>query len=260
MKNLYKISFIGAGKVASALALATHAKGYRILKIISPGGRSASVLAKLCSSEPGSEYDIPGGTDLAIVSVPDHELQNVAKRIKAGPETLVVHTAGSYGMEVFPVNKSYRCGVLYPLQTFTRGRNPVLEDVPLFLEAETKSDLEILMSIASSLSSKVFTVDLETRRRMHLAAVFACNFVNHMLTAAESITAESSLDFNVFETLVRETIDKAFMLGPGSSQTGPAVRNDLNTIEKHLDLLSFSPQLKEVYKAVTESIIKTYTH
>jgi len=256
----YEISIIGAGRVATALAVAINASGYKINKIISPSGKSASALASQCNSEPGSDYNIPEGTDMVIISVPDHEISKVARQIKTGQGTMVVHTAGSFGLEVFPADKNYRCGVLYPLQTFSLGRKTPLDDVPLFVEAETSDNLDLLMNFSSTLSGKVFVVDVDTRRRLHLAAVFACNFVNHMLSAADSITGESGIEFSVFEPLVRETVQKAFILGPSNSQTGPAIRNDINTIEKHLDLLSFLPQYYEVYKTVTESIIKKYSH
>ncbi|TFH39813.1 MAG: DUF2520 domain-containing protein [Bacteroidia bacterium] len=259
VKNRGKISIIGAGNVATAFARALHNRGYSILKIISRSGKSASGLASLCGSESGSDYIIPNGTELVIISVPDHELPEVTLQIKAGNDVMVVHTAGSFGTDVFPDNRNYRCGVLYPLQTFSKGRDPGLEKVPLFVEAESPPDLDYLIQVASTLSDRVLVVDIETRRRLHLAAVFASNFVNHMLSSAETIIAESDIDFDVFEPLVRETLEKAFRLGPSESQTGPAVRNDLNTIEKHLDLLSFSHQLREVYITVTESIIKKHS-
>lgn len=254
------ISIIGAGKVATALAMAIYRNGYPIHKIVSPSADSAKTLAGLCGAKPGSDYNIPADTDILILAVPDHELTGVAEMVKTGSKTLVVHTAGSFGLEVYPAGREYKCGVLYPLQTFSKGREPEMEEVPLFLEVENDSDLDLLQRFAKSLSGKVFTVDLETRQRLHLAAVFACNFVNHMLSVAEKITYDSGIDIDVFEPLVRETFEKAFILGPANAQTGPAVRNDINTIEKHLDLLSFSPELKEVYKAVSESIIKTHIH
>ena len=111
---------------------------------------------------------------------------------------------------------------------------------------------------AEKLGGRVYTVDADHRKLLHLAAVFACNFVNHMLTAGKEITARAGFSFDVLEPLIKETILKALADGPELSQTGPAVRNDRNTIEKHMDLLSFSPDLQLIYRELTRSIIEHY--
>lgn len=254
-----RISIIGAGKVGTALSVALHKKGYTIGEVISRSPEHASGLAAITGAVHGSGYNISTGTHLVIISVPDHALADVASRIRVADNVLVVHTAGSFGTEVFPSDRNYGCGVLYPLQTFSPGRNIQLDDVPFLIEADSAGGLNLIRDVASSLSTTVSVSDREERRRIHLAAVFACNFVNFMLGAAEEISLEAGVDFKIFEPLVRETFTKAFELGPSSSQTGPAVRNDHNTIEKHLDLLSFSPELKEVYHTITRSIINKYT-
>lgn len=256
---MQKVSLIGAGKVGTAFARALTNRGFTLLRIISRTQESASRLARETGAEYGTDYNIHDETELVIIAVPDRELPSVAEKIVAGTNTLIVHTAGSFGLEVFPPSHNYKCGVLYPLQTFSTGRNISLLDVPLFIEGETVTTLEMLRGLALNLSEKVIVLDVESRKVLHLAAVFASNFVNFMLTCAEEVAGETGLDFILFEPLVRETFIKAFENGPSGSQTGPAVRNDINTIEKHRDLLSFNPLFREIYTILTDSIINKYT-
>ena len=112
--------------------------------------------------------------------------------------------------------------------------------------------------LAESIGGQAHFTDTEQRRMLHLAAVFVCNFTNHMLTAGKEVALRAGFPFEVLNPLIEETFLKAIDNGPENSQTGPAVRNDLNTIEKHLELLSFSPELKRIYNEITHSIIKYY--
>jgi predicted short-subunit dehydrogenase-like oxidoreductase (DUF2520 family) len=170
---------------------------------------------------------------------------------------LVVHTAGSYGMEVFPENLK-RKGVLYPLQTFSLNREVNFEGLPFFIEASDKVSLEHLKSIAESIGGKVHYANAESRRMLHLAAIFACNFTNHMITESRDIAEKAGFSLEILKPLINETISKALEVGPDKSQTGPAFRNDRNTIGTHMELLSFSPELQEVYNIITNSIIHYY--
>jgi predicted short-subunit dehydrogenase-like oxidoreductase (DUF2520 family) len=169
----------------------------------------------------------------------------------------VAHTAGSYGLEVFPANLK-RTGVFYPLQTFSKGRRINFRDLPFLLEVSGRNTGEILEKLAGSIEGKAYFVDKESRKKIHLAAVFVCNFTNYMLTIGKELSSQAGVSFELFEPLIKETISKALENGPDVSQTGPAVRKDKNTIEKHLELLSFSPDLQNLYNEVTQSIIKHY--
>jgi len=181
-------------------------------------------------------------------------LEKVLSSIKCSEHTVVAHTAGSYGLDIFPVHLNNK-GVFYPLQTFSKGRNINFNDLPILIEASKPGTGKILKDIAEAIKGKVHFIDTEHRKRLHLAAVFVCNFTNHMLVAGKEITSGVGLSFELLEPLIRETISKALENGPENTQTGPAARNDLNTIEKHLELLSFSPELQKIYKEVSQSII-----
>ena len=144
------------------------------------------------------------------------------------------------------------------MQTFSHGRDVSFSDLPFFLEASDEHSSEILKNLVDSIGGKAHFADTEHRRILHLAAVFVCNFTNHMLTEGKDISDRAGFSFEVLKPLINETISKALAIGPENSQTGPAIRNDRNTIEKHLDLLSFSPELQKLYKEITQSIIEYY--
>lgn len=253
------ISFAGAGRVAGALCKKLFLSGFKIDLIVSESESGARKLSELCQASWSSELVYPESTNLIIVAVPDQKLKGVLSKIRCKSNTIIVHTAGSIGMDVFPEKLKFK-GVFYPLQTFSKERQPDFSTLPFFIETSDLKISAILKNIAESIGGKVYFVDTEHRRLLHLSAVFACNFTNHMLTIGKEIAFKAGFSFDVLEPLIKETISKAMEIGPETVQTGPAVRGDQNTIEKHLDLLSFSPEMQVIYRDVTGSIIKHYKH
>lgn len=255
--SLYNISFLGAGKVAEALSLEFHRKGHVIGTIVSPGIQNGPRLAELSNAKWSSSPVFGNGIDIIIVAVPDHKLADALAEIECSSDTIVAHTAGSFGLEVFPytINKK---GLFYPLQTFSKGRKTSLNDIPVFIEASDEETGSVMKDLASSAGCKIFEADTESRRMLHVAAVFVSNFTNHMLTSGKQISSMAGFSFEILIPLIRETILKAMENGPENSQTGPAVRHDLITLEKHMDLLSFSPELRKLYNEVSKSISEHY--
>jgi len=255
--NLQRISFAGAGRVGGALCRGLFRAGFTIDLIVSESAGRGRFLAESCSASWSSDLEFPHSTDIIIVAVPDHRLKGVLEAIRCRPDTLIAHTAGSFGLDIFPEQVNHK-GIIYPLQTFSHGREVTFIDLPFFLEASDEHSSEILKNLVNSVGGKVHFVDTERRRMLHLAAVFACNFTNHMITGGKDISKRAGFSFEVLKPLINETISKALTIGPENSQTGPAVRNDRITIEKHLDLVSFSPELQSLYEEVTRSIIEYY--
>ena len=252
------ISFAGAGRVAGALCRELYHAGFKIDLIASESEKNGRLLADSSDSSWSPDLIFPDSTDVIIVAVPDHKLEGVLNKIRCRPETIVSHTAGSMGLDVFP-EKIIRKGIFYPLQTFSKERKIVFNDIPVLLESSDKQSSEILENLAESINAKVHFADTEHRRMLHLAAVFVCNFTNHMLTEGKELALKTGFSFEVLGPLIKETISKAMDIGPENSQTGPAVRNDQNTIGKHLELLSFSPELQRIYCEMTNSIIRYYS-
>lgn len=253
----FNISFAGAGRVGTALCKEMYQAGFKIDLIVSVSPENGKSLAKSCNSRWSSELVYPDHTDILIVAVPDQKLKEVLHNISCKPETLVIHTAGSIGIDDFPEHIK-RKGVLYPLQTFSKDRNVSFKGLPFFIEASDEQSLAVLKQLAETIGGKAQYADSEHRRMIHLAAVFICNFTNHMLTQGQDIASKAGFPFDLLEPLLKETISKALDIGPGRAQTGPAVRNDQITIEKHLELLSFSPDMQRLYNEITRSIIQYY--
>jgi predicted short-subunit dehydrogenase-like oxidoreductase (DUF2520 family) len=253
------ISFAGAGRVAEALCKELFRFGYRIEKIVSENEVSGKPLADSCKAEWSPDLSFPNSTKVVIVAVPDHSLRSVLETVTCGPQTLIAHTAGSFGLDIFP-EKIVRRGIFYPLQTFSKGRKVSFSDLPFLLESSDDESAGILKTLAESIGGKVHFVDTEQRRMLHLAAVFVCNFTNHMLTLGREVVLQTDYPFEILTPLIKETISKALDSGPVNSQTGPAVRNDRNTIEKHLELLSFSSDLQRIYREMTMSITEYYNN
>jgi len=251
------ISFAGAGRVASALCKEIFNSGYNIDLIVSETPNNGKLLADSCNATWSPDLRFPDSTGIIIVAVPDHRLKNVLEKINCRKETLIAHTAGSIGLDIFP-SQIKKKGVFYPLQTFSKEREIVFKDLPFFIESSDNQSSAILGDLAVSLGGKVHFVDTEHRRMLHLAAVFVSNFSNHLFTLGKEVTSSAGLSFDVLEPLIKETFSKAMDIGPENAQTGPAIRNDQNTIEKHLELLSFSPELQRIYGEMTRSIITYY--
>ena len=255
---LKNISFAGAGRVASSLCGRMYAAGYNIDLIVSLSEVRGRSLSESCGASWSQVPEFPLSTDLIIVAVPDHSLVSVLNDLRCGSETLVVHTAGSFGLEVFPGHIKKR-GVFYPLQTFSIDRSVDFKGLPFLLESSDSMASSILEELTNSIDGKFLIADRERRIMIHLAAVFICNFTNHMLTEGRQVAEKAGVPFELFFPLLQETVSKAIDLGPEKSQTGPAVRNDENTIRKHIELLSYSPDLQKIYKELTMSIIKYHS-
>lgn len=197
--------------------------------------------AGLASAEvnPRSLEGLDPTADFILVAVADSAITDVAMkadRIITNPDAVIAHTSGSTPLAAISA-LSHHTGVLYPMQTFTKGRALVYDEIPLFVEGSSEYSDTRLMALANHMSRNVRAVDSTARARIHLGAVFACNFLNYMLTLAQESVEPAGFDLAVYAPLVRETVDKALKCGPVSSQTGPARRNDLPTISTHLSLL-----------------------
>jgi len=143
-------------------------------------------------------------------------------------------------------------GVFYLLQSFSKEKEINFSNVPICLEAENKSDLTKLEKLASLLQGNIYHLSSLQRKKIHVAAVFVNNFTNHMYTIAHNICEEHNVPFNILQPLIEETSQKIKNLTPKEAQTGPAKRNDMETIKNHLNLLSKSQQ--ELYLKITQSI------
>ena len=251
-----KVVMIGAGNLATQLSLSMlRLPNIQFVQVYSHTMAHAEELAG-CLGTVACNHPkkVRNDADLYVFALKDAVLEDIAASIP-GNEGLWIHTAGSMPMELF-ANYTKRYGVLYPLQTFSRHRNVNFSSIPLFLECKQKSDYLILEGLAKQLSDKVQFLSSDSRRYLHLAAVFACNFTNHMYVLAGQLLNSAGVSENLLFPLIDETAAKIHDMSPINAQTGPAVRYDENVLQKHLELLSEAnqPNMQVIYQLLSQSI------
>ena len=254
---LNKIVLVGAGNVASHLGKAFQRAGYKVIQVYSCTEASASELAEdLATAYTTSLEDLRTDAHLYVVALKDAVLQELIPRIvKNKPDAVFVHTAGSVPMQVWEgFTRHY--GVLYPMQTFSKHREVDFTEVPFFVEADGEETLQALKALAGRLSPNVCEATSEQRKHLHLAAVFACNFTNHMYALCDRLLEKQGIPFGVMLPLIDETARKVHELKPEDAQTGPAVRYDENVINRHLSMLADEPEMQELYGKISKSINK----
>ncbi|MDE6317053.1 MAG: DUF2520 domain-containing protein, partial [Muribaculaceae bacterium] len=226
---------IGSGNVATHLARALA--GYVEIRQVysrnlSHAEELASAISATCSATDDTDI-IYDDADLYLMAVTDDSIKELAQRIKSREEAIWVHTSGSVDMEVFEGLKK-RYGVFYPLQTFSKGKPVEMREVPIFIEACSRDVENELMALASEITDKVSALTSDGRRRLHIAAVFACNFVNYMWTVADRQLQLCGTDIHALDPLLKETFEKIATMSPEDAQTGPARRGDTKVIARHI--------------------------
>ncbi len=255
-KKIEKIVLIGAGNLATQLGLQLFKKGFCISQVYSRTEYPAKTLAtKINAGYTVSLSEIDPEADLYICALKDDALPGIVDLL-SHVKGIVVHTAGSVEMSIFE-GKMLHYGVFYPLQTFSKNRNVDFTHIPVFIEANNPDTAQCLKEAAFCLSEKVYEANSAQRKMLHLSAVFACNFVNHLYTLSGEIAKEAGFDFKILLPLIDETAQKVHHLKPLEAQTGPAVRYDKTVMEKHLSLLSSRPEYQQIYRLLSDSIHKT---
>ena len=243
---MIKVILLGSGNVATHLFQAfSKASGVEVVQVY-----SRTISKDFPESIQTSDFTQILEADVYIISVSDNAIAAVSNQLQF-ENRLVVHTSGSTDFDVLgPKNKR---GVFYPLQTFSKNKAVDFRTIPICLETENTSDYEILERVAHSISNTVYKIDGKQRKALHVSAVFVCNFTNHLYQIGNEICKENDIPFQILQPLIEETAQKIKTLSPKEAQTGPAVRNDSKTLEKHIDFLTDENQ-KEIYKILTKSI------
>ncbi|MET4081659.1 putative short-subunit dehydrogenase-like oxidoreductase (DUF2520 family) [Pedobacter sp. UYP30] len=252
-----KIVILGSGNVATQLALSLNGAGENIIQIYSRQLDRAEKLASKINAQAVARLDqVSAFADVYLVAVKDDAILGVLNSLK-GIEGVVAHTSGATAIDIFPIEIE-NSGVFYPLQTFSKDRNIDFAEIPICIEANNKFSLQLLESLASKISGKVRQSNSKERKALHIAAVFACNFSNHLYALAADILEEKGLAFDLIKPLIAETAAKVMENTPFAVQTGPAVRHDEATLASHLAWLADSPNLRKVYESMSDSIKVKY--
>lgn len=253
-----KIVIIGSGNVATHIALTLYKKKADIIQIYSPHLANAELLAsKINASCTDAVREINKDADIYLFAIKDDAIETIAKALQPDKNAILAHTAGSVPMDVFR-EYAQNFGVVYPLQTFSKSSGIDFGEVPVFIEANNNKTEEKITLLAQMLSGKIHYKSSKQRMQLHLAAVFACNFTNYMYTIASDIAENANEPFDILKPLITETAKKTATTSPYNAQTGPALRMDTTTIEKHLRLLSTTNNIQQLYKLLSEGIYQRH--
>ncbi len=257
MADHYTISFVGCGNVAWHLAPELENAGHKVLEIYNRSTAHArSMQSRLYNAEIRTNLDFSESeADIIFITVSDDAISEVAQEMALQEDVVVVHTSGSSGLRQLGYLATENIGVFYPLQTFTREKKIRFQDIPILIEGENKKTTKILMSLASSVSNEVHQVNSKDRLAIHVAAVFACNFSNYLFRISEDILKKEGFKLDLLRPLIAETLNKSLEIGPEKAQTGPAAREDLETLDRHMAFLK-DPVMRKFYKLFSEEILK----
>lgn len=253
-----RIVIVGSGNLAEALARAIARTGsLQLVQICARNEARARTVAAIAGTSWCSDPQRVAAADLYILAVSDRAVHEAAAALAAPAGAAAVHTAGSVPLDALPARFARR-GVIYPLQTFTQGRPVDFAEIPLFIEASDDAFFAELETLARTLSHTVHAADSSRRALIHLAGVFACNFVNHAYALGETVVRKAGLDFAILKPLIGETARKALdAASPADVQTGPAVRHDAPTLERHERMLADEERLRTLYTAISRHIWET---
>ena len=258
MKSPIKtISIIGSGNVAFHLASVFCSKGISVKEIVGRNKDKVRDYATQFDSKPVFDtQEISLETDLVIIAVSDYAISEIANSLQL-KDLSVVHTSGSVALNSLQ-NISSQIGVFYPLQTFSTSTPTDFSNLPICIESSNNTMQEKLKDLAMLVTNKVYFLDSEQRRNLHVAAVISNNFINYLLSSTFDFLEKHKINKEILIPLVDETFKRIKNNSTKDLQTGPARRNDRETIQAHLEILKTSPELYDIYKMMSNEILIKY--
>ncbi len=251
--RMIRVVLLGAGNVAKHLYTALNNQS--LVTVVQCYNRKGQKLHEDQNEEAITQnIEELAVADVYILAISDDAITEVSSNLPF-QNRLVVHTSGSAPMTA--INSKNNRGVFYPLQTFSKDKTVDFSTIPFCLEAEREEDFDLLQNIGGSLTEKLYKISSEQRNALHVAAVMVNNFTNYLFSLGNDICNENNIPFEILHPLMKETTAKITTMNPDAAQTGPAIRNDLKTIERHLNFLSDTVQ-KDIYQTLTKAIQSKY--
>jgi predicted short-subunit dehydrogenase-like oxidoreductase (DUF2520 family) len=249
--SIKHVILLGSGHAATNIGKALHKAGIIISHVYSPTLQHAQELAQQVQAVAVNSIDaLPTQANLYIIAVKDEAINEVATQLQV--EGIVVHVSGNANINLLEFKDKF--GVFYALQTFNKQTSVEFSNVPILVEASSTEVQEQLLELAHLLSKQVHLATSAQRQLLHVAAVFANNFTNHILAISQQLMAENNLPFQLLHPLIQQTLNNALSGQSAQKQTGPAIRFDEPTIQNHLELLKSTPELEELYSVLTKNI------
>ncbi len=245
------VTLVGSGNVAFVLSKLLVSAGHSICEVLGRNAETVNSIFRLTGAKVTLNFSDAGKeTDLCILAVSDSAIGPVADQLNL-KQQLIVHTSGAMSKEV--LNKFSNYGVLYPLQSL-RKEMETLPAIPFFIDANSVQNKDTLQQLALSTGNTVQVASDEERLRYHIAAVLCSNFTNHLYTLTQQFCDEEKIMFSALLPLINETALRLSYFQAAQMQTGPAIRHDELTIQKHLEVLQSYPHIDKLYRLLTQSI------
>lgn len=249
-----RVLIIGAGNVATVLGRLIKEANHEIVQVISRNKTTAKELADELGCGYSNDFThIDLSADLYLVAMSDAALNALPEKIQLGKK-IIVHTAGAISKDVLK-DISLQYGVLYPLQSLRKELTEKPTIIPLLVEANNEATTKTLVTFAESISSNVSIVSENDRFKLHVAAVVVNNFTNHLYSMAAEYCKIEKVPFELLYPLIETAATRLKHFYPSEMQTGPAIRKDISTLDKHLRLLTAHPKLRAIYLKMTDSIM-----
>ncbi len=254
-----KISILGSGNVAWHIARKLYSEGVAIDCVFSRNAQTGKEMASAVDATyTGSSEEIPSTSDAYLFMMSDTANEEFARFLSFGDDKILIHTSGSLSADIF-ADASKNFAVMYPFQTFSR--NIEVEDfctIPICIDASNAETFENVKALACKISQKIYSLDFEQRRFLHVAGVFAANFMNHSVHLGQKLLSDHNIPIDILNPLLRQSFAKILFGGAFLSQTGPAARGDREVVETHRKLLENDKLMADIYALMSESILKTY--
>jgi predicted short-subunit dehydrogenase-like oxidoreductase (DUF2520 family) len=251
-----RVVIIGSGNAAHVLGKKIKEADHEIIQVVSRNLSHAEELADALDSESGSLDGVTANGEIYLLAISDSALPDFHQKLQL-KHGIALHAAGSVSIKVLE-KISPNHGVLYPLQSL-RAEMQHTPEIPLLVDGNTPETLKLVEDFAETISSKVMRANDEQRLKLHIAAVIANNFINHLYTLTQSFCRKEKVDFSMLEPLIIETSERLMNYSPEKLQTGPAMRNDLDTINRHLEVLAAYPSLQKIYAFFSNNIQQFYS-
>ncbi|MFY7964760.1 MAG: Rossmann-like and DUF2520 domain-containing protein [Chitinophagaceae bacterium] len=249
-----QVTIIGTGNVATVLGKVFFANKHQIIQVYGRNIDAARVLADETNANPtDSLSNLNDEADIYIIAVSDKSIETICHQINL-KNKIVLHTAGSVSVNLLK-NTSANYGVLYPIQSLRNNMN-IETPIPFLIDGNNEITILTIENLAKTISRKVERGGDAERLKLHTAAVFSCNFVNYMYLQSANFCEANHINFSLLQELIEETATRLRRHHPKEVFTGPAVRKDLATIEKHLEQLKENPQAQQLYKLISEMIMQ----
>lgn len=243
MHRKYRIGLIGNGNVGKYFRLNFIQKDFEVKSFTRKGSLDSLKLENF--------HDHYDQLDIVILCIPDKDIREVSTQLIKG-SYLLAHVSGTTSIETIDSKHKSR-GIFYPLMSLTNNTSVPIKSIPFCLEADSEGAYHILEDLSHSMGIKPHKLDSKERKKLHLAAVLAQNFSNHLFQMAFEVLEEANLSFDLLKPLLLQSIERIGENPPISFQTGPAIRKDETTIQQHLNMIENQTH-KEIYEQITRSI------